>query len=420
VGARRKQTVTLLGTFQGGRRRGSEAGSVEGDRHPPSDRVDLGPVDPLDLLERAAHPPTQPAGEGLLDAADLDVTAAHTGLDVVEWLDDMDIEPGQIQAFRDRLDELTTDSDSLNEYATAAMHLHNLETETGLEAEGELGDLLADFEARSADEIERLEAAATALRDLEVDGDELMTAIERAVAIQELGFTLPVAEGVAKKLPTDKDDEEAVQSLIDAYREYESLENAAETLRSEKTKLSSDVEDLEEKIKQHQTHREKLDKAQNQLEETLDTQREALDELKEIRVEVNDQIAVDRSERSRLRSEIAECREELEKLETERDVVHAYRQLLREKTLPDSVLTDLDLFLTVRSHGPDSALWIAEPDARENVGTEIIRVAEEMIEGEEMIPVAEHERKAAALARVIPRLETAVFKDVRDARRRYA
>lgn len=34
--------------------------------------------------------------------------------------------------------------------------------------------------------------------------------------------------------------------------------------------------------------------------------------------------------------------------------------------------------------------------------------------------VAEHDRKGAALARAIPGLETAVFKDERDARRRYA
>jgi hypothetical protein len=336
-----------------------------------------------------------------LEAEDLDVTAAHTGLDILEWLDDLKCDPDALASFRDKLETFAADDTALESYFEAALRLQTVEELTGYTVNEELTallDLLSEQDGRAIERLLTIGERASAL-----DIDHLETAIDTALDLQADGFDLTVADRLAAELADRSDDSPAaaVEALVECYGEYDSLETAIADAQAEQAELEATIETLSEERDQH-------DAAITRLESTLKTQEATLEELTALRGDLQEDIERRRAERQAIGAEVEEVEANLQQIQAEREVVHAYRRLIREEKLPPAVLQDIiDLFTSDEIPGetPTPAL---EPPRYQGVKEALLRVLEEMRTGEEYITVEEHEaalEKAHDIARDLDDLE---------------
>jgi hypothetical protein len=331
-----------------------------------------------------------------LEAESLDVSTAHAGLDVLDWLDEMALEPAQVHDFRDRLVDLATSEDELDAYAKASLQLGALEERTDLAAEGRLGDLIERLADKDEAELRRLDAVSSKLATLsEDDLISVNDAISNALAINNLGFSHESATALAREVADldDGDIETVIMTLRERYEEYDRLEQGVEELQTEKEALDAELDDLREICRDLERNREQLVTSLETLEETLETHEASLASIEETKSQLRREIERRREERQTVEAEYKEAAAELREIQEERDVVHAYRRFLREKQLSETLVSDIATLLDILEGRTTEVFRNAEPLYRENIEKELYQIAQEMFEGEDLIPVSEHERK---------------------------
>ncbi|MFB6361142.1 MAG: hypothetical protein ABEH59_07445, partial [Halobacteriales archaeon] len=342
-----------------------------------------------------------------LDEASLDVTTANIGLDMYSWIVELGLEPADIEQLKADLERVTGEDRDLNRAGPALQRLLSLEEETGLSVEDRLGELLELLADREPETVQRLADLAREAEGLPGGVDQLESAIEQSIEIQELGFDLDTAHRLATELGSnsDGDQQEAIDTLVDIYAEYEQLSEAVDDLRDSKESLEGDCETLRESRRNLEEHQEQLQESIQRAERALDSLEETQEELRATNEDLRDDVAHQRERLESIESDLEAKRSELEAIQEEREVVHAYRRFLRDADLSDQLLLDLDDLLRYRDGEADDPLEELASDAEQRTIEELRDLAMEMLEGEEMMPVAEHERKMREKGRTEQTLE---------------
>jgi CII-binding regulator of phage lambda lysogenization HflD len=319
-----------------------------------------------------------------LDESDLDVSAAHAGLDVLEWLDELDLDPADIAALRDRLAGMAADQEALGAFGEAAMQLNQLASVTGYDIEDDLATLLDIVHDRGPEEIQALFSLTEVAAD--VSADSIRSAVETALALEERGFDISVADRIAAELSeeAESDPEDAVGTLISRYNHHESLRSAVGDAQAERNSL-------EETITALQGEREHHEAAIERLETSLASLEDSLEELRAVRTALQEDIETRREQRRALGNEVEELERELQSIQREREVVHAYRQFIRDERLSQLLLEDC-LKLIQEDTGEFEENFAAPGRGTlDRTHEELLAVLEEMRQQEEYISVTEHE-----------------------------
>jgi hypothetical protein len=319
-----------------------------------------------------------------LDEEDLDVSAAHAGMDVLEWLNELDLEPDDVAAMRDRLADLARDENALAAFGEAAMQLHMLASVTGYDVEEDLATVLDIVHDRGPEEIEALFDLTDIAADL--SADSIRSAVDTALALEERGFDIGVADRIAAELSAEveSDPEDAVETLISRYHHHESLTTAIENAQAERDSLEESITALQGEREHHEAAIERLESSLNSLEDSLD-------ELQAVRTALQEDIETQREQRRALGSEVEEIESELQSIQRERVVVHAYREFIREEQLSQPLLKDCLEVLEKDSGQLEYDIAAPGQVTFDRTQEELLAVLEEMRQQEEYISITEHE-----------------------------
>ncbi len=330
-----------------------------------------------------------------LDANNLDVTAAHAGLDVLDWLDELGLEPHEIATFTEDIAAIAHGDVDLQRYGPAILNLRRIENQTSSSVEGGLGTLLEELADRDEDELARLHTITNKTGEFAGGSEQLEAAIDHAIGIADLGFSLSTAEQLATELTTihTGDDAGAIEQLGRVYDEYGRLTAAVEDVRSRKERIQADIDSLEAEQSELETERDRLQESLARFDAAFETIEETHADLQATSAELQADIEQRRSRLHTIETKLQQHTEALESIQAERDVVHAYRRFLRDSELSDSLIVDLASLLDIHEGNALEATVAAEPQIRERTTTELRAVAMELFEGDAMMPVAEHERK---------------------------
>lgn len=330
-----------------------------------------------------------------LREADLDLAAAQLGLDVHAWIADLGLDPADVERFKTEIERIAGEEADIATYGTAVRELLTLEETTGLAIEDRLGELVTSLAERDPEEVRRLDVVTQQAETLPVDVEQLEAAISQAVELHELGFDLDTAERLAAELDAadGAGQNGAIETLANVYAEYDDLTEAVAELRSTKQSLESECETLRAKRADLEDERDQLQETITRLQPSLDTLQNTLEELRATEADLRDDIAQQRDRLDAIESKLNENKGELEAVQKEREVVHAYRRFLSDAELSDTVLSDIGTLVEIDSDEDTTHLDPYASDIRERTVSELRDVAYEMLEGEAMMPVAEHERK---------------------------
>lgn len=329
-----------------------------------------------------------------LDDAEASITDAQLGLDVLAWLDNLGIDPSQLKTFHDRLDELASGEMPIDEYGSAAIRLRSVERATDYAFDGQIEGLLDVLDEYGPETIDQLVRTATTATELGKGPAEVEQAVEQALTLQDQGFTPGLATALATELASvdSTSEDETINRLGDLYERFDSLDIAVQELSNDRDSLEAEIDELRDEKEELEADRDRLHDRLDVMETSISVKRDALAENVEHREELQQQIDELRSEREELEANRDTLKRELADLEDERAVVHAYRRFLRDEVVSTDLVDDVADLVDIR-RGRAEHLAPFEPTIQERVRDELMRLAREMIEGEEMIPVAEHERK---------------------------